>query len=195
MICAGSCVICECTEATTMSSWARQSSGEIETAVGQDVALDAGEQSQSLEAAVERAHAGRMLECAPLIQSVGHRQRLAVIGDGDVPMAHGVRRRGHRLEVVAAVGLGRVHVQVAAQVGIRHQAAADGRARPPPISPRSSRSAGSIQRQPERGVDGFLRLTGEARVVCDRYTGRTRSASDRAGRRDRAARCCAPSSR
>ncbi len=33
-----------------------------------------------------------------------------------------VRRRGHRLEVVAPVGGGRVHVEIAAQVGERDQA-------------------------------------------------------------------------
>ncbi len=47
-------------------------------------------------AAVGGADAGGVLEGAPLVQPVGHRQRLAVIGDGDVLEAAGPRRRGHR---------------------------------------------------------------------------------------------------
>ena len=93
--------------------------GEIEPAVGEDVALDAGEQRQSFEAAVQRAHAGRVLERATLVEAVGHGQRLAVVGDGDVLVAQAVRGGGHRLEVVLAVGRGRVHVQVAAQIARR----------------------------------------------------------------------------
>ena len=53
------------------------------------------------------------------VEPVGHRQRLAVIGDRDVFEAGVARREHHRLEVVLAVGLGRVHVQVAAQVAER----------------------------------------------------------------------------
>ena len=63
-----------------------------------------------------------MLQHTTLIQSVGHRHRLAVVGDRNVSMASFLRGRGHGLEIVAAVGRGRVHVQVAAQVGERNQA-------------------------------------------------------------------------
>ena len=95
--------------------------GEVEPAVGEDVAFDAGEQRQALEASVQRAHAGGVLERAPLVEAVGHGQRLAVIGDGDVLVSQPVRGRGHRLEIVLAVGRGRVHVQVAAQIRDGHE--------------------------------------------------------------------------
>ena len=114
--------------------------GEIERAVGEDVALDAGEQRQALEAAVQRADPGRVCERARLVEAVGHRQRLAVIGDRDVLEAEPVRRCGHRLEVVLAVRRGRVHVQVAAQVGQRDERGQRPRAAPPRFR-RGSRAA------------------------------------------------------
>ena len=104
-----------------MSSCGEAVVGEIERAVGEDVALDAGQQRQPFEAAVQRADARGVLERAALVEAVGHRQRLAVVGDRDVLVAEPVGGRGHRLERLAAVGLGRVHVQVAAQVGARHE--------------------------------------------------------------------------
>ena len=69
--------------------------------------------------AVQRADARGVLERAPLVEAVGHRQRLAVIGDRDVPVSQPVRGCCHRLEVVAAVGGRRVHVQVADDVARR----------------------------------------------------------------------------
>ena len=141
--------------------------GEIEPAVGQDVALDAGEQRQALESAVQRPHAGRVLERAALVEAVGHRQRLAVVGDGDVLMAEAVRRGGHRLEVVPAVGGGRVHVQVAAQI-------ADGDERGQRAGDRRLDFAAMLAqlgldpRHAERLVDAFLGLAGDLLVVVER---------------------------
>ena len=62
-----------------------------------------------------------MLERRRFVEAAGHRQRLAVIGDRDVLEARGPRRERHRLDVVLAVGRGRMQVQVAAEVGPRDQ--------------------------------------------------------------------------
>ena len=66
--------------------------------------------------AFERADRARVLERPRLVEAVGHRERLAVIGDGDVLEPGVARRARHRLGVGAAVGRGRVHVEVAAQI-------------------------------------------------------------------------------
>ncbi len=93
------------------------------------------------------ANPRRVRERAGLVEPVGHRQRLAVIGNGDVLEPGVARGQDHRLEVVLPVGLGRVHVQVAAQIGgldergSRRSAAAS-------ISPRCSRSSGGTQARP-----------------------------------------------
>ena len=62
-----------------------------------------------------------MLQRAPFVEAVGHRQRLAVIGDGDVAMSQAMRGGGHGLEIVAAIGRRRVHVEVATEVGERQE--------------------------------------------------------------------------
>ncbi len=51
-----------------------------------------------------------------LVEAVRHRERLAVIGDRQVFQSCLSRRERHRLDVVAAVGFGRVGVDVAADV-------------------------------------------------------------------------------
>ncbi len=58
--------------------------GEIEPAIGQDVALDSSEQREVLKAAVQRPDASGVFERASLVEAIGHRERLAVVGDGDV---------------------------------------------------------------------------------------------------------------
>ena len=72
--------------------------------------------------AFELADPARVFERAALVEPVGHRERLAVIGDGDVREAGGPGGERHGFGVGAAVGGGRVHVQIAAQVGERQQA-------------------------------------------------------------------------
>ncbi len=63
-----------------------------------------------------------MRQRAPFVEAVGHRERLAVIGDRDV-LESGVARGGrHRADVILAVGFRRVHVQIAAQIGALDQA-------------------------------------------------------------------------
>ena len=89
---------------------------EIEAAVGQDVDLDA----------VEDRHPGKLLaqrvDLFALPRDVVARQRARrggagrVVGDRDVLVPERMAARDHRLERVAAVAVGRVHVQVAADV-------------------------------------------------------------------------------
>jgi hypothetical protein len=61
--------------------------GQVHRAVGQDVALDAGEQRDAFEALADLADMRRVLERRRFVEAAGHRQRLAVIGDGDVLQA------------------------------------------------------------------------------------------------------------
>ena len=58
---------------------------------------------------------------AGLIKAIGHRQRAAVIRDGDVTVAKPPCPGRHRLEIVAAVGGGGVHVEIAAEIRLRDQ--------------------------------------------------------------------------
>ena len=67
-----------------------------------------------------------------------------MIGDGDVFEAARLRGRDHRLEALAAVGLGRVHVQIALEVGTRDQLRQRVGSAAASISPRFSRSSGSM---------------------------------------------------
>ena len=58
-----------------------------------------------------------MLQRAALVEAIGHRERLAVIGNRNVFQPGLFRRSGHGRHGVFPVGLGRVDVQIAAQVG------------------------------------------------------------------------------
>ena len=89
-----------------------------------------------------------------------------MIGDGDVLEPRLARRRGHRPDVVLAVGFGAVHVEVAAQIGEIDE-------------PRERAGRGGVElaahlaqlgRNPveaERGVDLLLALAGDANLVGD----------------------------
>ena len=94
------------------------------------------------------ADARRVRERAVLVEAVGHRQRFAVIGDGEVAEAGVARGDRHRFDVVAAVGLGGMRVEVAADVGERASAAGSARRSAASISPRPSRSSGGIYASP-----------------------------------------------
>ena len=54
-----------------------------------------------------------------VVEAVGHGEVLGVVGDGDVLVAAGDGGLGHLADGVAAVGGGGVHVDVAANVGLR----------------------------------------------------------------------------
>ena len=83
---------------------------------GADVALDAREHGDALEAPLSARIARACSSARGFVEAVRHRERPAVIGDGDVLEPGSPRRERHGLRVGAAVGGGRVHVQIAAQV-------------------------------------------------------------------------------
>ena len=91
---------------------------EIELAFGEDVYLDAGEDSDApLKLGIDFADALDVGERAGVIEAVCHSEVLAVIGDGDVGQTAGDGGFGHLADGVAAVGGFGVHVEVAANIG------------------------------------------------------------------------------
>ena len=158
VICASSWLNAECTDAMTMSSCARQSSARSMRAVGADVALDARQQRDAVEpSAVERAHRAGMRERARLVEAVGHRQRLAVIGDRDVFEPGVARGQRHgstsSLPSVAVVCMCRSPRRSCRSIEARQRAVPR-----PPRSRRGSRAVpAAIHAQPERLVDALPR--------------------------------------
>ena len=121
--------------------------GEIEAAVGEDVAFDSGEQREVLEASVQCPNARGVLERPALVEAIGHGERLAVVGDGDVLATEAMRGLRHRGQVVSPVGLRRVHVQIATQIGERDERRQRSAASGLDLS-RFSRSSGSTHSMP-----------------------------------------------
>ena len=117
-----------------------------------------------------------------LVEAVGHRQRLAVIGDRDVVVAaRAAAARAIVSSVVAAVGRGRCACgRSPRRSRATRRGAAARRARAASISPRFSRSSGGTPGQAERLVDALLGLARHASLPVDVGTARTRSASSRA---------------
>ena len=97
-----------------------------------------------------RAHAAR------------ERERLGVIGDRDVRATRRARRVGHLLERALAVGLGRVHVEIAAARRRARRASGSVPSIAASISPRFSRSSGGIHAKADGLVDGRFVLAGDA---------------------------------
>ena len=89
---------------------------QIHRPVGADVAFDPGEEPDPDPLGVESADAGGVGQRPSLVEPIGHRQRLAVVGDGDVLEARVACRGRHRAQLVLPVAFGRVRVQVAAQI-------------------------------------------------------------------------------
>ena len=83
---------------------------EIETPVLQDVHLDAGEQANAQAALVRGADLLNLFEHALFVQSVGHRDRLAVVRQRNVLVAEFPRGFSHLLDGVAAVARGGMHL-------------------------------------------------------------------------------------
>ena len=146
-------------------------------------------------ASVERANARGMLQRAVLVEPVGHRERLAVVGDRDVAVAKPVRGGGHRLQIVAAVGDRRVHVKIAAQIGGSDRAAAARRASGSVDFAAVLAKLGRHPRHPERLVNAFFGVTRDAAVVVDAEQAVLVQLEARAESRGRGARRCGPSSR
>ena len=88
-----------------------------------------------------------------------------MIGDGEVVQAGRLRGARHRLDVVAAVRLRGVAVQVAAEV--RERTSRGSVPRRPLRSRRGSRAAPADRRETERRVDALFVVAGDARVVVD----------------------------
>ena len=86
--------------------------GQVESAVGQDVALDAGQHAHAV-LTVEGTNARGVSERPALVESVRHRERLAVIGDGDVVVTQRDRAPDHGLDRVASVAPRAMDVKIA----------------------------------------------------------------------------------
>ena len=92
--------------------------GEVEPAVGQDVALDAAQDAERLQRLVG---GGDLLALAADVvagEAAGGADRRRVVADREVLVAAVTGRAAHRLDAEAAVAPGRVRVQVAADVGL-----------------------------------------------------------------------------
>ena len=94
---------------------------QIEGAVRLDIAFDAREQPDAGAFRVDRADPRRVIGGVPLVEAIRHGQRLTVIGDREILEPGRARRFGHRSDIVPAVGLARVAVQIAAEVGTLDQ--------------------------------------------------------------------------
>ena len=90
-----------------------------------------------------------------LVQPVGHRECLTVVGDGDVTMTDSVCGGCHRFEIITAVCCGRVHVEIAAQVRAVHEAGQCPLGGCADFSPVLAQ-LGRHPLQPERLVNAFL---------------------------------------
>ena len=105
-----------------------------------------------------------MLQRPALVEAVGHRQRLAVVGDRQVLESGRARRAGHGLEIVLAVGDVGVAVQVAAKILARDeggQRLLRGGFDLAAVLPQFRRDP----RQAERGVDAFLGGAGHHHAI------------------------------
>ena len=90
--------------------------GEIELAVGQDVDFNAGHDRNAVDLLVGSVDARDVFHGPLVVESVGERQILRVVGDGDVLVPTLFRRLGHLLNGAFAVGFNRVHMHFAVNV-------------------------------------------------------------------------------
>jgi len=91
---------------------------EIERAVGEDVDLDAGEDTDfPFHFGVDLADGFDVSDGSRVVEAIGHREVFGVVSDGDVFETTGESSFGHLPDGVAAVGGVGVHVEVAADVG------------------------------------------------------------------------------
>ena len=94
---------------------------EIHRAVRTDVAFDSRQQRNALESIADLADALGVRDRAVFVEAVGHRQRFAVVGDRQVAEAGVAGSNRHRFDIFAAVGFGRVRMDISADVGERNQ--------------------------------------------------------------------------
>ena len=122
--------------------------GEIERAVGRmSHSMPASSRMPSSRASSARTRA-RVLERRGFVEAVGHRERLAVVGDREVCEARRPRRARHRLQRRRGRRSRSCAVQVAAQVAALDQARQRARSAAASISPRFSRSSGGTNARP-----------------------------------------------
>ena len=106
----------ECTLAITTSSCARAESVQVERAVGQDVDLYARQDGDAVDLLAGAAKPLRVLDGPLLVEPIGERQVLGVLGDGDVLVAALAGGQRHFFDGATAIGFHRVHVNFAANV-------------------------------------------------------------------------------
>ena len=105
-----------------MSKRSRIAVGEIEPAVRQDVDLAAVQDRDRPDTARAARQSRRPACVTPVDRQVPRRRRMRrVVGDRHVLVAERDAALHHRFDRIAAVAPGRVHVQVAANVGARHE--------------------------------------------------------------------------
>ena len=133
---------------------------------GADVALDSGQQREAIEPRVHFTDRARVLERAALVESVRHRERLAVVGDGEVAQPRRLGGARHRFDAVPAVGRGGVgSADLPADPAA---AAAAGACRPPrPRSHRGSRAAPAARTRGRAPRRHRLRRRRQSAVVVD----------------------------
>ena len=138
---------CECTDTTTTSSAAKALSGKSRAPVLENIHFDAFEDGDPLEPGVEPIDFLGLLQQASGIEAVDHGDPAAVIGQGDILIAHRPRSLCHLFNACRAVRPRRVDMEVAADVRQRHEVRhLMGLARA--ISPRSSRNSGGTKESP-----------------------------------------------
>ena len=142
--------------------------GEVQRAVAQDVALDAGEDADAeTRRRVELAHAPREGDGARFVEAVGHRERLGVVGDRDVLVA--ALARGRRPSLRASRGRRSRSCACGGRRGCGCSSTSSGRR---PSSGGFDLAAvlaqlGRNPRQAERLVDAGLGLAGDFDFVLD----------------------------
>ena len=107
-----------------------------------------------------------MREGPRFVESAGHGEGLAVVGDRDVVEPCRPRSNSHRLGVRAPIGRGRVHVEIAAQVLDGHEAGQRSLLRGRKLAailPKFRRD----QRQPQCFVNALFGLPGDPDVVVN----------------------------
>ena len=90
--------------------------GEVQTAVGQDVDLNAGEDSDIPQLAAGCADPFDMLQRPLIIQAVGKGKIFGVFGDRHVLITAFMCGLGHLFQGASAVGFHRVHMHVALNI-------------------------------------------------------------------------------
>ena len=95
--------------------------GEIEFAISKDIDLDAREHPDAFGVAAHSADFFNVLRCPRVVETVGEREILGMVGNGHVRIAALPRGADHLLNCAPPVGFDRVHVHVPANIAKRDQ--------------------------------------------------------------------------